>query len=1026
MKRGDAVLFLGAGASYGTKHDDGRTMPLGVALKDLICDRFLAGKCKERGLDEVASLAENSAGRGDMDGFVAQAVRGFEPGIAHKLIPSFRWRAIFGTNYDLLVETAFEQADDPLQTLKAFYRDGAIERELATSPDPLAYYKLHGTIDHLHDREAPLILTQESYVAVSHKRRRLFGRLEDLASEYPIVFVGTRLADVHIRAILDVVDKAGGARPTYYFVNPDINEFDEALLGKRRMVPIKSGFDTFLQALNEAVPPLARKLHGAIGATTHSIEQHFRRAVPAPQSIVAFLTDNVEHVHAGISSNSLSAELFFKGESQSWDPIERSFDIERVPYTAVMLRIIGFETADDAVNILIIRGVAGAGKTVFSRRVAYDLAISHGKLVIFGRPGVHLRADPLLDLHALTGLSVVLIVDQAADQVRHIEDLAARLSAAKVRATIVLIDTQAAFGTNLDSLSNYIRAEFEIRNLVSREVLAILEKLEMHDALGLLKEKNQDERVEAFEKLADRQLLVALYEATHGKPLEKLLIDEFHRVILSEAQDLYLLVCTMHRFNVPIRAGLVQRVTGIGFRDFESRFLSPLEGMVYAEMDPRSRDYAYRTRHPQIAEIVFRGVLDTKTKQTQQYIRIIEGMNPTYASDNAAMRKMLSFRNLKDLTSSLDERRRILRVAEQATGGDSFVLQQQALLEMNTRNGDLDVAFERLDVAQEQQPKDKSLKHTRAALLARTAEASQDLLQRRSIRNQAREIIRSMRQGDTSDPYILSLSAQLAIDDLEDSLKDLPKGSSAPADPSVIRLVEDAERALNLGLAQHPDFESLSRQSFRLKNLMGQRERGLRVLTKTLELQPHLEFVTATYARAIADQDLNLALSAVRRCLNEKPASRTLNQLLFDLMRKQSDDFRDELFSPLRRSFTLEDNNLIMHVHALRYHFMRSERMDYDSVLVAATNVQAPWQEKDRPRYRVQSSSGDGRFTGNITRLTNTAGSVSVPGLMDSIFIRSAGSAEETTWDELREGIKVSFDLDFNLRGPIASNLCIC
>ena len=63
MKRGDAVLFLGAGASFGAKHIDGRIMPLGNALRDLVCDRFLYGTCKDRSLDEVASLAVDHVNR---------------------------------------------------------------------------------------------------------------------------------------------------------------------------------------------------------------------------------------------------------------------------------------------------------------------------------------------------------------------------------------------------------------------------------------------------------------------------------------------------------------------------------------------------------------------------------------------------------------------------------------------------------------------------------------------------------------------------------------------------------------------------------------------------------------------------------------------------------------------------------------------------------------------------------------------------------------------------------------------------
>ena len=184
MKRGEAVLFLGAGASFGAKRAGDEVMPLGDTLRDLVCDRFLASTCKDRSIDEVASLAETTAGRAELDQFVANAVRGFEPTSAHLLLPKFRWKAVFGTNYDLLVEAGWN-ATTPLQTLKPIFRDTGIERDLATVVDPLPYYKLHGTIDYLHDPATPLILTQDSYLTYRQNRKRLFGRFEDLAREMP-------------------------------------------------------------------------------------------------------------------------------------------------------------------------------------------------------------------------------------------------------------------------------------------------------------------------------------------------------------------------------------------------------------------------------------------------------------------------------------------------------------------------------------------------------------------------------------------------------------------------------------------------------------------------------------------------------------------------------------------------------------------------------------------------------------------------------------------------------------------------
>jgi hypothetical protein len=43
IQRGEAILFLGAGATKGAKGHDGKTALSGKELKDKLCDKFLGG-----------------------------------------------------------------------------------------------------------------------------------------------------------------------------------------------------------------------------------------------------------------------------------------------------------------------------------------------------------------------------------------------------------------------------------------------------------------------------------------------------------------------------------------------------------------------------------------------------------------------------------------------------------------------------------------------------------------------------------------------------------------------------------------------------------------------------------------------------------------------------------------------------------------------------------------------------------------------------------------------------------------------
>src|SRR3972149_8562629 len=99
-----------------------------------------------------------------------------------------------------------------------------------------------------------------------------------------------------------------------------------------------------------------------------------------------------------------------------------------------------------------------------------------------------------------------------------------------------------------------------------------------------------EERRKFFILTADHQLLVALHEATLGKSFDEIILDEYNRIVPDEAKLLYLDVCTLHRFKVGVRAGLLSRVSGITLNLFQERLLKPLEHVIRVYYDPSSRD----------------------------------------------------------------------------------------------------------------------------------------------------------------------------------------------------------------------------------------------------------------------------------------------------------------------------------------------------------------------------------------------------------------------------------------------------
>ncbi len=117
LAKGDGILFLGAGASRAATGPGGLKGLSGNDLRDLLCDKFLAGEKKDKQLAYVGDLVKSEVGILDMQRYVCSLFRDLAPTSAHLLIPKLKWKAIFTTNYDLLVEKSYDAKADRAQNL---------------------------------------------------------------------------------------------------------------------------------------------------------------------------------------------------------------------------------------------------------------------------------------------------------------------------------------------------------------------------------------------------------------------------------------------------------------------------------------------------------------------------------------------------------------------------------------------------------------------------------------------------------------------------------------------------------------------------------------------------------------------------------------------------------------------------------------------------------------------------------------------------------------------------------------------
>ena len=310
-----AVLFLGAGASYGALHPKGEQVPLGDRLRDSICEKFFDGKLKHLQLTAVAAMAAQEAGLTHLQKYIREVFYEFQPADFHQLIPTFRWRAIATTNFDLLVERAYEKSRGSLQTIVKSVKDGDLfDIRMHEVSDPVGFLKLHGCIDYYTDSDIPLILGQDQYASYATNRRRFYARLSDYGYENPIVFCGYSISDAHIQQMLfDLTDKSI-KRPMYYNIAPGLSEIEVRYWATNQVTCIPMTFEAFLRELDKKISAVARQLRRPDTAGQLSLAIHYRvpRATES-DALRSFIEQDISHLHSGFVAPPQDPQEFYRG-----------------------------------------------------------------------------------------------------------------------------------------------------------------------------------------------------------------------------------------------------------------------------------------------------------------------------------------------------------------------------------------------------------------------------------------------------------------------------------------------------------------------------------------------------------------------------------------------------------------------------------------------------------------------------------------------------------------------------------------
>ena len=682
------------------------------------------------------------------------------------------------------------------------------------------------------------------------------------------------------------------------------------------------------------------------------------------------------------------------------------------------------ETPTDlSVRLFVLRGPGGSGKTVALKRIAWEAAtqLNDCPVLWFEQDGA-LSSEQIVELHGLTDKRIFIFVDRLA---LHTDRVMALLTSAKKQRTPVTVigaERDSEWNVYCSALERWNPSFTRVPNLSTQDVEGLIDLLERHKCLGLLTDRSRQEQIDAFMKTAERQLLVALHEATHGRKLEDIVFGEYNDVTPEQARRLYLDIASMHQFAVPVRAGTISRVSGVRFNDYEAKFLKPLENVVITGQDAHTGDHNYRARHSRIASLVFNQACPSDEDKADQLIRVIGGLDPGYSVDSHALLEITRGRNLSRTMIGVEAGRNVYRAASKTAPEMGFIDQQWAIFEANHPGGSLPEAEMLAKKARTKDRLSNSIIHTQAEIARRRANAEHSVLLKEQFRRQARERLSEMRPANS----VLTASSRCKL--LVDEIADLSESIEDTANLADLNFfadkVREAEKALERAIGNYAGDPDIAETEARLLTVINEKRAATRALERAWTLNPRGAGVPMRLASVYAKGgDRKKAVKLLEAALEKNPDDRILHLKIANyLIQEEAEDLRIE--PHLSSSYMRGDVNFeARHVHA-QYMLLRSRGLEAVQ-LFDQIDAGAP------PDFRQRAQSGQSpivklfpRLNGTMARLESTYAFLKCPSYPRDVYSHSE-QTDPRVWEGLSFGAEINFEARFNRKGLVAFDLQI-
>lgn len=507
LSRGEVILFTGAGFSVGCSNALGERLPLASELTRLLwrvafpSDEYESGTA----LGEAFEVAVRQNRRATHELLQSRLT------IDASKIPEWYkpymhgpWHRVYTLNFDNFWDSA-PIVDPQARQLMVV---SAIEDEPIPSNSKGEVVHLNGRLD-----EFPRVtLSPRQYGERATTFDKWYSLLMQDLFGHPFLFVGTELDESLLWEYMALrrrrTSRSGEHRPRSFLVTPSISAAKRALLSELNIDLVEATAEEFaVLVLDEMSAAMREGSELLIG----------RRTRPKSISIIEDVSVlRGREVPAGFDSTE-----FLRGRAPIWHDLRTTLMVERDSDRALFDRIGDLDKA-----VLVVTGTAGTGKTCSMMQAAARMQ-EEGQRVYWFSASEHseLRLHDLKE-RVKSVKPDYLFVDDA-DSFGRVSGQFISEVAASVPEMKVIAGVRANRISRAGLESRRIGAEeLTIPGLTDPDIDILIEALDVANRLGFLKGKTREQQRREFQKSFDRQLLVAMLEATSGERFEDLIKRE--------------------------------------------------------------------------------------------------------------------------------------------------------------------------------------------------------------------------------------------------------------------------------------------------------------------------------------------------------------------------------------------------------------------------------------------------------------------------------------------------------------------